>query len=138
MALTERQQESYTDLVDLYSVSRQSGAATDGFAKDVAPPALVASSVRALLHASPANVEPTALGRSFTDNLFTMDKLKVEASQEIEDGWYFQLKTPGHPDLNKWWAIQGGPRITPSRGDREANEAVVLCKRVPDPTETPA
>lgn len=148
--LTDRQEDSYTETIAIYGGDLQSGTAADGGAKDITTPALLASGVPALLHQSPQNVATGAMGRSNVDIALTLDKIKLPAGSfqpEGEDptpivprdGMYFKLTGPAdHPDLNQFWAFQGNGRVTPSRGDREANEQVFFCKPVPDPTAVPS
>lgn len=141
--LTERQEASYAETIAFYGSALQSGAATDGGAKDPSTPTLVQAGIPALLHQSPANVAQGALGRSNVDIALTLDKVKVPVGVNVRinnaDSFFFKLTGPSnHPNLNEWWALQGNGRITPSRGEREANEIVFFCKAVPDPTVIPA
>jgi hypothetical protein len=137
--LTERQESSYTEEVAFYGSDLQSGAAADGGAKDPSVPALIEADIPALLRQSKANVDQGAMGRSNVDIALTLDMVKVpvgvNARIQNGDALFFKLTGPStHPNLGEWWACQGNGRITPSRGEREANEIVFFCKAVPDPT----
>lgn len=133
MALTARQRRLYKDLIEIYKPNATT--IVDKTPKDTRLPSTATyEDVPAKLFSKPEASRPEKhIGRSNMDIIFTLDELHVEASVDIDDTYYFRLKTPDHPDFNEWWVCQGSAKTRISEGRRKANVKIILCKKVIKP-----
>lgn len=96
MAITWRQVRAYSDRVNLYApVAADLGPNNEAGDDSVS---LAFSDVACHWEARPESSIPAAPGRTNQDYLTTTDAFHFAADQEIADGWFIELSTPGHPE----------------------------------------
>jgi hypothetical protein len=117
---------AFKDTIDLYKPVLTINA--DNTAQDITYE-LAYSNVKCLWLSTPEYEEIGPQGRTRVVNIYTYDKVKLSIDQDIQDGWFYTLTTPNHPDRGYWWSVQGNPQ------DRtfHSNERMVYSKRCPRP-----
>lgn len=144
MGLSERQVALYCYRIDVWRQGdAPAGADSSTYSK-------VYDELPALFVSTPENDDPTAVGRNKAVNIFTMDKWHLPiicdgftSPIDIRDTDYITMTkgpnpadpelapTTDHPDVGKWWAVQGGPM---TKG-RRSNVLEVYGKQSQDPNE---
>lgn len=127
--LGPRQRLRYVDLVDLYKPIGQVGTAANLESEVPQQVVLDYSSVRCALETKKEASVPLPIGRSNYDITDTTDLINFHTSQEVGDGWYVLLKTPGHAEAGTWFEIQGEAQHLNFR----AKSQVLLLKKATAP-----
>lgn len=101
--------KAYKDLVDIY---RPDTSQIDGNKRGTGvtyPATPTIEGQRCRIEPASEISSPTVAGRASHDIRITTDVLRVEIDVEIDDIYYVQLKTPGHPEYDSWFVVSGGP-----------------------------
>lgn len=108
MAITWRQVRAYSDRVNLYApVAGDLGPNNEAGDSSFA---LAFTGVPCHWEAKPESSIPAAPGRTNQDYLTTTDAFHFAADQEVADGWFIELTTPGHAEDGAWFVVVGAPR----------------------------
>lgn len=134
--LSFRQKRCFTDLMDLYSpqdlVSYAADLATEAIpAVDRTP---TYSGVRCRIETKKEASVPLPIGRSNYDITDTTDQAHFHMKQEVGDGWYGRLRTPGHPEKDTWFEFQGEAQMKAWR----AGSQTLLLKKATAPPFVPS
>lgn len=124
--LSPRQVQAFTDVVDLYepvAISLGTSGVLEYGQKFTST--ATTSGVQCRITPRREGSEPKIMGRTNYEMLDTTDQLRVHKSEPVGDGWFVQLKTPGHPKYLQWFTVQGEAQTITWR----ANERVLLLKR---------
>ena len=94
-----------SDLIDIYAPSN---VTVDVDSIDNGPSySLSASNVACHFEKKREGSVPGTIGRVNADILDTTDRLHVNSSVTLGDGYAVLLKTSGHPDNGTWFMVQG-------------------------------
>lgn len=108
--LSPRQERFFADTVNIHR--RSKGASSSkrllGTNFTTVP---TATGVRCRIEPSSEASSPLPIGRSNHDIVVTTDNVRFHVDQEVDDGDYVQLLTPGHSEFGTWYVIQGGPEV---------------------------
>ncbi len=126
----ERQQSSFNDVCDLWSVDVAINASTGKPADETV--ALAYTDVPCRIIYTPNLSDPTGVGgRSKRKTVFTIDGYQFCADQQVQDGWFAVNKslvngTPG-PLFHEVHGMQGTGRVMTNKGERQANNRVCMA-----------
>lgn len=133
--LSFRQKRCFTDIVDIYcmtgKVSHAGDIATEAIPSAPASPTY--SGVKCRIETKKEASVPLPIGRSNYDITDTTDLIHLHMKQEIGDGDYVRLRTPGHPENGTWFEIQGEAQIKAWRSGSQE----LLLKKATAPPFTP-
>ncbi|HKU51597.1 MAG TPA: hypothetical protein VJQ25_03950 [Nitrospira sp.] len=124
MSLNTRQTKLYTDTVDLYAPNTISIGTNRKTTEPGYPSTPTHSSVACYRESKKEALKASPIGRTDTDNIFTIDVFHFDASQAIGANWFIQVKTSGDPDENIWFKVQGDPQIVNFRANKLKINAV--------------
>jgi hypothetical protein len=131
MALSERQERSYIHLCDLWQP-------TDGFDGNGDPEGrvyvLAVAAVPCRFVPKSAVDIATQIGRMESDDLQTVDSLRLPEDSPAQSGWIAVQVTPGHGDYGKAWIVRGSPKRRISAPGRPAGRVVAYFSKEPDNT----
>ena len=131
-SLSFRQKRCFTDVVDIYQMQGKVSLAAD-LATETIPAAAVSpsfSGVRCRIETKKEASVPLPIGRSNYDITDTTDLIHLHMKQEIGDGDYVRLRTPGHPENGTWFTIQGEAQI---KAWRSGSQELLLKKATAPP-----
>jgi len=123
MALSRRQQRAYTDRVHLYKPTAPFTIGANNVATDPTFPAEASptySNVSCHWESKPEVAEPRPGGRTNVDNMFTIDVFHFHLDQEVGEGWFIKLVTPGHPEADSFFVCQGDAQNHAWRANKKA------------------
>ncbi len=127
MALSDRQERAYVHLCDLWRfVPTVDAGGPEDNAYTLAEAGVPC---RFVTKASVDNPQAVALLES--DDLITVDTLRLPEGTECESSWIAVQRTPGHGDLNQGWIVRGAPRRRVSAPDRPAGRVVAYTTKLP-------
>lgn len=104
-----RLDRAFTDLVDIYKPVTGNLDANKRGTGVVYPATPTYAAVGCRLEPASEISNVAVPGRSAHDVRITTDVLRVRESVDVDDTYYVQLKTVGHPEYNSWFIISGGP-----------------------------
>ena len=134
--LSFRQKRCFTDTVDIYKMEGKVGVAGSLATETIpsAPASPTYSGVKCRIETKKEASVPLPIGRSNYDIRDTTDLIHLHMKQDIGDGDYVRLRTPGHPENGTWYAVQGEPQHKAWR----AGSIELLLKKATAPPFTPA
>lgn len=91
---------------------------------------LAARDVPCLFSPRPETDQPTVLGRTQADNIFTLDVFFVPSGVEIHDAWLLVFLGAGD-NHGEVYAVQGEPQSDNPHPLNPAQTQQVFCKRIP-------
>lgn len=126
----ERQQISFTDLIDLWSVAIPVTTATGAPGNEVLTLEYTDVPSRVVYTRNVDDLSGIA-GRQKRKTIFTIDGYQMCADQQCENGWFavnrtYVNGTPG-PLFNEVVGMMGAPQIVTDKGERHANNRFLLA-----------
>lgn len=128
MALNARQKALYRDLVNIYRPTTPTSTTSTGTKKDPLFE-LATENVKCKFYPNNTVSNLTKIGRVQSDAKAELELFHFEAGTAVRDTYIVQLKTPGHPDYDKWFVIVGDPEQRPSSGVRRSNYCEATARR---------
>lgn len=131
-SLSFRQKRCFTDVVDIYRMEGKVSLASD-LTTETIPAAQRSpsfSGVKCRIETKKEASVPLPIGRSNYDITDTTDLIHLHMKQEIGDGDYVRLRTPGHPENGTWFTIQGEAQI---KAWRSGSQELLLKKATAPP-----
>ena len=130
--LNRRQRISYTDRFDQYRKTSPTPTNANGFMKDIAfSETPLRSKVWCLWMNRPdINTYQAPIGRTLATSFDVLDFLEWPIGCDIKDQDILCCKTPGHPQFNEFFVVQGFGSARIKRGGRNANCVIVRIKRM--------
>lgn len=104
-----RVDRAFTDVVDIYKPITDD---VDGNKRSTGvhyPATPTTANVKCRVEPASDISSPSVAGRAAHDIRITTDVLRVVMTIDIDDTYYVQLKTLGHPERNTWFVVSGGP-----------------------------
>lgn len=136
MALTWRQKHAYLDEVEVWKHDGHSAAFkldTNGTVINIVYSQLGSPDRTGvtclLLSRKEGNIYERPIGRTAFDNIFTLDVLRVEVTDDLEDQDVVKVTTADSPFFGEYFIMQGEGSARRSKGIRQGNFKSLQLKR---------
>lgn len=98
----------YTYRITIYRASTQSNDIYSYLRADNVSVIEIASNVKALYWSAPETASPTNIGRNKDDDKLSLERVKVPAGTDIQDGDIIKFTAPAtFPNVNQFYAVKG-------------------------------